>query len=146
MAIIKRYGWIFFLFLVAAGFGFYRWILVDLPALESIGQRVNQPSVRITDRNGRLLYEMLPEGGGRNAVRSLNQIPLALQQATIATEDAHFYQNPGVELSGILRSVWINLRGGEVPRGRQHDHPASRSQSPDEHGGTGAALPAPQAA
>ena len=44
-------------------------------------------------------------------------IPLALQQATIATEDANFYTNPGVDVRGILRAVWINLRGGDVLAG-----------------------------
>ncbi|MCP4517289.1 MAG: PBP1A family penicillin-binding protein, partial [Delftia sp.] len=47
----------------------------------------------------------------------LEQIPPACQQATIATEDANFYANPGVDPTGILRAAWINLRGGEVLAG-----------------------------
>ena len=36
---------------------------------------------------------------------------------TIATEDASFYSNPGVDLRGMLRALWINLRGGETLSG-----------------------------
>ena len=47
----------------------------------------------------------------------LDEIPLALQQATIATEDGSFYSNPGVDLAGIARALWINATGGEVLAG-----------------------------
>jgi penicillin-binding protein 1C len=114
---LKRTWWLFPLLLAAAVFGLYRWLLADLPAPETLAQKLNIPSVRITDRNGKLLYEMLPQEGGRHTVIPLEKIPLALRQATIATEDAHFYQNPGVDFPGILRAVWINLRGGEALSG-----------------------------
>jgi penicillin-binding protein 1C len=89
----------------------------DLPDPASIDQHLNVPSLRITDRNGKLLYEAMTPDGGRNQVVSLEKIAPALQQATIATEDSHFYQNPGVDLGGILRAAWINLRGGETLAG-----------------------------
>ena len=54
---------------------------------------------------------------GKHSPLALDEIPLALQQATVATEDASFYTNPGVELRGILRALWINLRGGDVLAG-----------------------------
>jgi 1A family penicillin-binding protein len=93
------------------------WVLYDLPSVDALGQHTVLPSVRITDRSGRLLYEMLPGGEGRHTVVDLKSLPLALQQATIATEDSTFYQNPGVDLGGILRAVWINLQGGETLAG-----------------------------
>lgn len=92
-------------------------LLHNLPPVGALPQRLGAPSVRITARDGRLLYEALPDGGGRQTSVALERIPPALRQATIATEDAHFYQNPGVEPSGILRALWINLRGGETLAG-----------------------------
>jgi 1A family penicillin-binding protein len=44
-------------------------------------------------------------------------MPLALRQAIIATEDASFYRNPGVDAWAIVRALWINLRGGEILSG-----------------------------
>jgi penicillin-binding protein 1C len=92
--------------------GFFIYIFWDLPSLDSISAQLNIPSVRITDRNGRLLYEIIPEVGGRNAVLSFDKIPQCMKDATIAVEDKNFYTNPGVDLEGIFRAVWINLQGG----------------------------------
>ncbi len=40
-----------------------------------------------------------------------------MKDATIAVEDKNFYSNPGIDLGGILRALWINLRGGETIAG-----------------------------
>ncbi len=103
--------------LVLATGGAGWWLFHDLPSPEVLPADLTAPSVRITDRSGRLLYEMLPNSSGRQTSVPLARIPLALQQATIATEDARFYQNPGVDLGGILRATWINLLGGETLSG-----------------------------
>jgi penicillin-binding protein 1C len=94
------------------------WLFTDLPSLDALPQQLNPPSVRITDRFGRTLYEVLPEDGGRHAVVPLGSIPHELLQATIATEDRDFYSHPGVDLRAILRALWIDIRasiaGGEL--------------------------------
>jgi len=95
----------------------YAWLAVDLPSPAELYQRRSTPSTRILDRRGRLLYEIIDPHAGHHTPLTLEQIPLACQQATIATEDANFYSNPGVDLTGILRAAWINLRGGEVLAG-----------------------------
>ena len=89
----------------------------DLPSINSLSEHLNTPSLRITDRNGRLLYEIIPEEGGRHAVLSSGNIAQCMLSATIAVEDKHFYQNPGVDLEGIVRALWINLKGGETIAG-----------------------------
>lgn len=93
------------------------WTFAGLPSLDSLPERVNQPSLRITDREGRLLYEILPQEGGRHAVIPFDEIPQCMKEATIAVEDKNFYTHPGVDLGGILRALWINLRGGETLAG-----------------------------
>jgi penicillin-binding protein 1C len=110
-------GILLFLVLLAAGVSI--WLFQGLPSVDLASFSLNLPSVRITDRQGRLLYEMLAPGGGggRNAPTPLERIPLALKQATIATEDASFYTNPGVDPLGIIRALWINLQGGETLSG-----------------------------
>ncbi|BCX04049.1 MAG: penicillin-binding protein 1A [Candidatus Roseilinea sp.] len=91
-----------------------------LPDVSQLYRRTQTPSTRILDRHGRLLYEIFDPrslSGGRHTPIPLERIPLRLRQATIAVEDASFYDNPGVDLVGIARALWINLRGGEALAG-----------------------------
>ena len=88
-----------------------------LPSVEDLHQRAQTPSTRILDRNGKLLYEIGDPRIGHHTPLPLARIPLRLQQATIAVEDASFYTNPGVDVVGILRALWINIRGGEALAG-----------------------------
>lgn len=93
------------------------WLFYDLPDPATITDQFIIPSVRITDRHGRLLYDVVDANNGRQLNLPLEQIPATLKLATIATEDRNFYTNPGVDLEGITRAFWINLRGGEVLAG-----------------------------
>jgi penicillin-binding protein 1C len=97
--------------------GLLLYIFWDLPSVKALPETYMTPSVRITDRNGRLLYEILPEVGGRNTVLSIENIPQCLKEATIAVEDKNFYTNPGIDITGIIRSLWINIKGGETLAG-----------------------------
>ena len=95
----------------------YAWLLRDLPSLDDLEAGMALPSTRITDRNGRLLYQIADPDTGINQVIALGDLPAHLADATLATEDANFYRHPGVDLEGVARALWINLRGGEVVAG-----------------------------
>ncbi len=103
--------------IAGAAIGIRAWLFTDLPNVDDLSAGLHTPSIRITDRYGRPLYEVIGEKAGRNTVVPLEAIPQACIDATIATEDASFYTNPGVDLRGIMRAVWINLRGGEIIAG-----------------------------
>lgn len=47
----------------------------------------------------------------------LNQIPSALQQAFIDTEDRTFYSNPGISIAGTGRSLIVDLISGQYSEG-----------------------------
>lgn len=112
----KKLFWIIGLLAGAlAAFGW--WAFRDLPDLDDLPARLNTPSVRIEDRHGRLLYESLPADGGRHAVTPFADIPLACRQAAVAVEDRGFYEHAGVDITGITRAVWINLRRGHISAG-----------------------------
>lgn len=95
--------------------GFY--LFYDLPSINSLSENLAQPSVRITDRNGILLYDLLPQVGGRQVSLTPENIPQCMRDATVAVEDANFYSHPGVDLVGIIRAVWINTTSGETVSG-----------------------------
>lgn len=71
-------------------------------------------TTRIYDIRGRLIGEFFTE---RREYARLNEIPLLLQKAFIASEDQNFYQHPGVDLLGILRALWQNLLNLRVVEG-----------------------------
>jgi penicillin-binding protein 1C len=110
-------------FLVASFFTFvifvwiYSWLFVDLPSIDNLEAGLALPSTRIYDRNRLLLYEILPPEGGRNTAIALADVPDHCVRAVIDTEDANFYSHPGVDIEGVARALWINLRGGEVLAG-----------------------------
>lgn len=97
--------------------GLYRWVVADLPDAAHLYQRTTAASTKIYDRRGVLLYEINDPYGGLHTPLRQEDIPLLCRQATIATEDASFYGNPGVDIRAIVRALWINLRGGEVLSG-----------------------------
>src|SRR5438034_6988274 len=86
---------------------FYLWIFAGLPSIDRLQAGLALPSTRILDRNGHLLYEILAPEGGRHTAVPLSQIPAALIQATIATEDRNFYATQGIDPEGIIRALWI---------------------------------------
>ncbi len=92
------------------------WFL-RLPTADAIRERGTTPSSLILDRRGQLLYELIDPHAGSHRPTALEEIPLALRQAIIATEDATFYRNPGVEPWAIARALWINWRSGKVLSG-----------------------------
>lgn len=58
--------------------------------------------------------------GEANEERSpvpLERIPLIVQQAVMAMEDARFYQHPGVDPIGLARAMAQNLRAGRMVQG-----------------------------
>src|SRR4051795_5116933 len=95
----------------------YAYYARDLPDYTQLDRRRVFQTARILDRNGELLSEFNDPEGGRRTVVSLDDIPVALRDATIAAEDANFYQHPGFDIVAILRAMYLNLRGREIVSG-----------------------------
>ncbi len=86
------------------------WLLWGLPDPRGLMVAAPPPSVLILDRHGVILRERPVAGAGLSRPRSLEEIPWALQAATIAVEDAHFYSHPGLDLRGIARAAYSWVR------------------------------------
>jgi 1A family penicillin-binding protein len=83
----------------------------DLPDPEQLSRHHPFETTRIYARDGQtLLFELVDPTAGRRTVVPFQRIPRALKDATVAVEDAGFYTNPGVDLRGIVRAVWLNSR------------------------------------
>jgi 1A family penicillin-binding protein len=113
------FGSLFLLVLsVAAALGIYAYYASSLPSPEELYQRTATfKSTRIMDRHGRVLYEVLDPLGGRRTVVRVDEIPQVVIDATVATEDASFFSNPGVNPVAIARALYHDLREGELAQG-----------------------------
>lgn len=74
-------------------------------------------SLRLLDRNGVLLREVLSDEGGRCRWIKLEEVSPHLLNATIAAEDKLFFFHRGVNPLSVLRALLQNLRHGEVVSG-----------------------------
>jgi penicillin-binding protein 1A len=71
-------------------------------------------ATRVYASNGELVASLYREN---RLFVPLSQIPLHLQQAVIAVEDAGFYQHRGISLRGMARAMWRNLLARELIEG-----------------------------
>lgn len=47
----------------------------------------------------------------------LDEVSKDLVAAVVAAEDASFFKHAGFSVTGVLRALWVNMRGGEVRQG-----------------------------
>jgi penicillin-binding protein 1A len=88
------------------------WASQDLPSLESLSQYQPSQVSRVYSDDRQVVGQFYVE---RRLKAQLADVPQVLTQAVIAVEDARFFEHPGLDLIGIARAVWTNLRrGGKV--------------------------------
>lgn len=73
-------------------------------------------TIKIYDRNNRLLYEEAGSIGARSPV-VFEKIPTHLIDAVISSEDATFWNNHGIDFAAILRALRDNIREQKVVSG-----------------------------
>ncbi|QQS39168.1 penicillin-binding protein [Candidatus Woesebacteria bacterium] len=106
----------FVIFLVLGSFSLWYIYLKDLPSPLLLQNREQSVSTKIYDRNGKLLYKIYDDKN-RTPIK-LKDVPIMVRQATLAAEDAEFYQHPGFSIKGILRAVRHNYqKDGELTGG-----------------------------
>ena len=84
----------------------------DLPSLDAL--QTYQPSLvsRVYSDDRQVVGQFYVE---RRLLTPLVDVPQTLVQAVISVEDARFFEHPGLDIIGILRAGWTNLRrGGKV--------------------------------
>ncbi len=99
-----------------AAFLVYQSYASDLKSPEELISEISIRPSLVYDRNGEFLFEFIDSGGELRDPIPLSQMSPLLIAATVATEDASFYDNPGVNINGLLRAFRTNLPesvGGE---------------------------------
>ncbi|QEX14746.1 penicillin-binding protein 1A [Hypericibacter terrae] len=101
--------WSFFL-----GLCFVGWLAYDLPDVSRLNEIDHKPSVTLLAADGTILASY---GDLYGKTVTLQELPGYLPQAVIATEDRRFYSHFGLDLRGLARAVYVNLRSGAWVQG-----------------------------
>ncbi|TSC66968.1 MAG: penicillin-binding protein, partial [Parcubacteria group bacterium Gr01-1014_73] len=119
---LKRFKKILFILVIfgflgiLAGVTFIFYIWQTLPPPTLIEERRVAESTKIYDRTGEiLLYEI--HGEERRTIIPLAEIPEIVRRATIAVEDAGFYDHPAFDWKSIIRAFLANLKQGQIVQG-----------------------------
>jgi 1A family penicillin-binding protein len=89
----------------------------DLPPIGQLTTRPMFQTAQIYDRNGVLLHELYDQTGGRRTLVNLREVSPWVIDATLAAEDANFYENPGVDAYSVARAVFQNVTNQGVVSG-----------------------------
>jgi penicillin-binding protein 1A len=87
----------------------------QIPSLDPSRIR-NQTDGYIYAGDGTRVLSVLRGSQSRILLRS-EEIAPVMKQAIVAIEDKRFYEHRGIDLRGILRAVWVNVRGGKTVQG-----------------------------
>ena len=118
LAISIIVGLIGFALAVAGATLVYSSVARDFPTSTELASRASTfETSRIYDRDGNVLYSLANRDTGNRTRVNLDQISPHLINATIATEDSRFYQNPGFDPIGIARAVVQAAREREFVSG-----------------------------
>jgi penicillin-binding protein 1A len=101
---------------VGGGLGIFIGIIKSTP---DVSQLDLKPTTNYTsfvyDSNNKQIDSF---SGAENRIYvTLDQIPLYLQQAVVALEDERFYEHNGIDIRGIFRAIFTNLKTGSLSEG-----------------------------
>ncbi len=87
-----------------------------IPDLGSFESRKVAQSTKIYDRTGKiLLYDV--HKNIRRTIVSTNEISRNIKNATVAIEDAEFYQHIGIRPLAFIRAIFVNIIEGGLSQG-----------------------------
>ena len=100
--------------MIIALIGVVAWYATDLPDIDDALQATRQPTVTLLAGDGTLLAT---RGDLYGVPLRVGDLPNALPQAVLATEDRRFYDHFGLDIIGIFRAAFHNVRAGRIVQG-----------------------------
>ena len=94
--------------------GVYRHYSKGLPTLYDLADYRPNLVTRVFARDYQLLGEFFFQ---RRQFVPMSDIPRPLINAFLAIEDLKYYQHPGIDLAGIFRAAYANIRAGRIVQG-----------------------------
>ena len=101
---------------VAFTFGLIRAVASEIPTLDPARAGRNQVNGYIYASNGRSILSVLRGTEARTLV-DYEEISPWMRQAIVAIEDQRFFEHRGVDVRGIARALWADIRQQAVVEG-----------------------------
>ncbi len=99
---------------VGAAIALYYYLAPQLPDIASLAEVQLQVPLRVYSQDSKLIAQF---GEKRRIPITYAEVPAAMEQAFLASEDDRFYQHPGVDYQGLLRAGFQLLRTGKRTQG-----------------------------
>ena len=111
---LVRWGTILAVWAALVGAAGLVWLARDLPRPDSALDAARRPGLTLLDRAGAPFATF---GDVVGEPLRLADLPRALPAAAVAVEDRRFWSHPGLDVVGIARAVFVNLRSGRLVQG-----------------------------
>ena len=116
---LSQFGLLLILFVLGAlsfTFGLVTSVASEIPSLDPARLQQGEVDGYIYDRKGKRVLAVLRGRQSRILVPS-DKISNQMKLAIVAIEDKRFYEHRGVDLHGIIRAVWQDIRNKRVVEG-----------------------------
>lgn len=111
---LVRYALIAAIWATLAAGGVLIWLARDLPRPETALDSSRRPGLTLQDRAGATFATY---GDVVGDPLRLSDMPRFLPAAAVAVEDRRFWSHPGIDVIGVARAVWTNIRRGHLVQG-----------------------------
>ncbi|MBI4641029.1 MAG: PBP1A family penicillin-binding protein [Candidatus Tectomicrobia bacterium] len=111
--------WVFFIFLfisIAVGSftGLLMVFLKSLPQIKTLEDYRPNTVTKVFSDDDQLIGEFFLE---KRILVPLSRVPKVLKDATLAVEDARFYEHAGIDYIGIGRALWKDIKAQKIVEG-----------------------------
>jgi penicillin-binding protein 1A len=116
---LRLFGLLLILFVLGTmsfAFGLVTSVASEIPSLDPARLQAHEVDGYVYDRKGERVLTVLRGSQSRILVPS-NKISNRMKLAIVAIEDKRFYEHRGVDLHGIIRAIWQDLRHQRVVEG-----------------------------
>jgi penicillin-binding protein 1A len=101
---------------VSFAYGLVSSVASELPQLEPGNERRTERLGHIYASDGKTVLAVLRGSESRILVQS-DEISPVMKQAIVAVEDRRFWEHKGVDIQGMARAVWADLRSQDIVQG-----------------------------
>ena len=105
---------VLFLSLFLIVIGWFLYCLFTLPNLSGLGNKTRVPSISVLDDNNKIMGS---SGDVYAGSIKIDDISTNLIKAVIFTEDRKFYNHFGLDLKGIIRAIFFNIKETRYAQG-----------------------------